>query len=104
LDLEEVAYRQTAGLPSFGAATPPDEKKYFDIMGTKWTLTLPHMDAAGGTIVAVQGPGEKYWIVKRDDADSVDDSRKFKGWDPDCLDVKDGRYEGLMLPARGGIM
>jgi hypothetical protein len=62
------------------------------------------MDAAGGTIVAVQGPGEKYWIVKRDDEDSVDDARKFKEWDPDRLDIADGRYEGLILPARGGVM
>ncbi|KAJ7321592.1 hypothetical protein DFH08DRAFT_818450 [Mycena albidolilacea] len=27
------------GLASFGAATPPNEKKYFDIVGTKWKLT-----------------------------------------------------------------
>jgi hypothetical protein len=104
LDLEDVAYRQTAGIGPFDAKTPPDEKKFFDIMGTKWTLTLGHLDAAGGTIVGVEGPGEKYWIVARDDEDTVEDSLKYKNWDPDVLDFETKRYEGLVLPARGGVM
>ncbi|KAJ7301296.1 hypothetical protein DFH08DRAFT_827698 [Mycena albidolilacea] len=104
LDLEDVAYRQTAGLESFDAKMPPDKKKFFDIMGTKWTLTLDHLDAAGGTAVVSNGPGEKYWIVERDDEDSIDDSQKYNDWDPDILDFETRRYEGLVLPARGGVM
>ncbi|KAJ7870658.1 hypothetical protein B0H14DRAFT_3440010 [Mycena olivaceomarginata] len=103
LDLEEVAYRQTAGLFSFGAQTPPNEKKWFDIAGTKWTMTLPHLDAAGGTIVGSQGAGEKYWITKRDDTESIHDSQTYRTWNPDEPDFESGRYEGIVLPPRGGV-
>ncbi|KAJ7724345.1 hypothetical protein B0H14DRAFT_3519648 [Mycena olivaceomarginata] len=103
LDLEEVAYRQTAGLFSFGAQTPPNEKKWFDIAGTKWTMTLPHLDAAGGTIVGSQGAGEKYWITKRDDAESIHNSQTYRTWNPDEPDFESGRYEGIVLPPRGGV-
>ncbi|KAJ7884647.1 hypothetical protein B0H14DRAFT_2564352 [Mycena olivaceomarginata] len=102
LDLEDVAYRQTAGLPSFGSESPPNEKKWFDIMGTDGTLTLGHLDAAGGTQVSPQGPGDKFWILKRDDDDSVNNGFAFQFWDPDCPDFKSSRFEGMMLPPRGG--
>jgi hypothetical protein len=104
LDLEEVAYRQTAGLSTFAGQTPPNEKKWFDIAGTKWTATLPHLDSAGGTIAGVQGPGEKFWITKRDDLDSVHDALTYRSWDPDCPDFETGQYEGVVLPARGGTL
>ncbi|KAJ7715696.1 hypothetical protein B0H14DRAFT_3633005 [Mycena olivaceomarginata] len=104
LDLEEVAYRQTAGLWNFNAQSPPDEKKWFDIAGTKWTSMLGHLDAAGGTVVGPQGDGEKYWIMKRDDLETVHDSDTYRTWDPDRPDFESGRYEGLVLPARGGIL
>ncbi|KAJ7884648.1 hypothetical protein B0H14DRAFT_3432380 [Mycena olivaceomarginata] len=97
LDLEEVAYRQTAGLFSFGAQTPPNEKKWFDIAGTKWTMTLPHLDAAGGTIVGSQGAGEKYWITKRDDTESIHDSQTYRTWNPDEPDFESGRAFWLDL-------
>ncbi|KAJ7311792.1 hypothetical protein DFH08DRAFT_822550 [Mycena albidolilacea] len=100
----EVAYRQTAGLWNFNAQSPPDEKKWFDIAGTKWTSTLGHLDAAGGTVVGPQGDGEKYWIMKRDDLETVHDSDTYRTWDPDRPDFESGRYEGLVLPARGGIL
>jgi hypothetical protein len=99
-----VAYRQTAGLLTFEAQTPPNENKWFDIAGTKWTSTLPHLDSAGGTIVGSQGPGEKFWIVKRDDLDSVHDALAYRAWDPDRPDFENGQYEGLILPARGGTL
>ncbi|KAJ7813788.1 hypothetical protein B0H14DRAFT_3477564 [Mycena olivaceomarginata] len=103
-DLEDIAYRQTAGLPSFGSESPPNEKKCFDIMGTDGTLTLGHLDAAGGTQVSPNGPGDKFWIFKRDDADSVNNGFAFQSWDPDCPDFKSGRFEGILLPPRGGTL
>jgi hypothetical protein len=104
LDLEEVAYRQTAGLFSFEAQTLPNEKKWFDIVGTKWTMTLLHLDAAGGTIVGSQGAGEKYWITKRDDMESIHNSQTYRTWNPDEPDFESGRYEGIVLPRRGGVL
>jgi hypothetical protein len=73
-------------------------------MGTKWTSTLGHLDAAGGTIIGSQGPGEKFWIMKRDDLESVHDSLTYRTWDPDDPDFETGWYEGLVLPARGGTL
>ncbi|KAJ7738218.1 hypothetical protein B0H14DRAFT_3516087 [Mycena olivaceomarginata] len=79
------------------SADAAQRKKWFDIAGTKWTMTLPHLDAAGGTIVGSQGAGEKYWITKRDDTESIHDSQTYRTWNPDEPDFESGRAFWLDL-------
>ncbi|KAJ7201550.1 hypothetical protein GGX14DRAFT_399893 [Mycena pura] len=101
LDLEDIAFRQTSGLPSFRREALPIEQLYWEIVGTAHTVTIGHYDPTG-TRITVQGPGEKLWMRRR--RQNIEDAYAFHTWDPDKPDFVSGSYEGVVLPAGGGTL
>ncbi|KAJ7038489.1 hypothetical protein C8F04DRAFT_1255770 [Mycena alexandri] len=103
LDLDDVAYRQTNGLPSFHYENVPPEQQFWQIAGTPDTLTPPHYDK-GPTRVTSEGPGEKLWILRRSNHRGLQSTFAFETWDPDQAALESGQYEGVILPPNGGTL
>ncbi|KAJ7464965.1 hypothetical protein B0H11DRAFT_1922386 [Mycena galericulata] len=103
-DLEDIAYRQTNGLPGFSTECVPAEQQFWQIAGTAHTLTIGHLDMSA-TRVTVEGPGEKLWIRKRrSESLNISDTNAFRTWDPDRPDSSTGDHEGVVLPPYGGTL
>ncbi|KAJ7177758.1 hypothetical protein C8R46DRAFT_1029362 [Mycena filopes] len=104
LDLADVAFRQTNGLPSFLHGYVPVDQQFFQIVGTPDTFTGPHYDK-DNTRLTVEGPGEKYWMTRRDHrGGDLENAYAFKTWDAEETSLESGHYEGVILPPNGGTL
>jgi hypothetical protein len=112
LDLDSVAYTQTAHLEGMHEKTPPPSLSYWAIVGTPHTFSIPHFDGTN-TAVYAEGDGEKIWITswereleKKDNPKSHDlrDAYAFVNWDPDHASTRNRTYEAITLPPRAGTL
>ncbi|KAJ7658373.1 hypothetical protein DFH06DRAFT_1131363 [Mycena polygramma] len=110
LDLEDIAYRQTSGISTFGYEQVPHDQRFFSIVGGPHTLTIGHIDK-GPTRLTVEGPGEKLWMTRRLAflqkegqfyRQSIEDAAAFRAWDPDKPAFESGSYEGVILAPSAG--
>ncbi|KAJ7310842.1 hypothetical protein DFH08DRAFT_898477, partial [Mycena albidolilacea] len=107
LDLENVAYCQTNGLPGFETKYPKYEEMYWKLLkllALAHAFSYFHFDICT-TWVYVSGPGEKFWIRShpRTTANSHDPTA-FENWQPDHASIQDCDYEVVVLPAGSGIL
>ncbi|KAF8163875.1 hypothetical protein K438DRAFT_1984985 [Mycena galopus ATCC 62051] len=95
LDLEDVAYAQTASLDHSPSELPPYKELYWQIFGTAHTLSIPHRDMTW-TRVFVAGLGIKIWLLEHPDCRDILNSLAFEGWDP-VKASKTSVYEAIVL-------